>query len=292
VARAMLVSANRFSEGSAMHDMHVCLEPSLSVVTMKRRGLRYDGRYQPCCQASSRGRVSLYVLLSGELATSNGLESRTPALFRMSLDVFEGASGVRPATVRLTGEPMSSIALHVDRRRVAGDAPALPEQLPLSPELERAARAHMAAVEDGSDIRSTRQGLVAAFTREGLLLPYEEAPSPIARVYAEKMWSAISVHFARLDTAPTIATLADLAQVSPRTTDRLMKHFTDTYGLPAEGLRELSRRWRLKLATLLLSNPTLSVRRVAQRVGYRNAEALANALASEGLPNPSVYREI
>ena len=53
-----------------------------------------------------------------------------------------------------------------------------------------------------------------------------------------------------------------------------MKHLTDSYGLPAEGHRDLVRRWRLKLATLLLTSRELTVKVVAKRVGYRNAEAL------------------
>lgn len=288
----MLVTANRFSEGSAALDMHLCLEPSLAVVCVKRRGLRYDGRSQPSCHASSRGRMSLYILLSGQIATSNGLVSDTPALFRMSQDVLEGANGQRPATLRISGEPLSSIVLHVDRRLVAGAVSEVPEELPLSAELEQRARAYAATVDGGGDIRAAKRRLIAAFVREGLLLDHEDAPSSIALVYIEKIWSALSAHFAKLDTAPTIAILADLARVSPRTTDRLMKQFSDAYGLPAEGLRDLSLRWRLKLATLLLSNPELSVRRVAKLAGYRNAEALANALAGEGLPAPSAYRDL
>ncbi len=288
----MLVSANRFAEAGAELHMHLCLEPSLSVVYMTQRGLRYDGRFQPSCRARSRGRVSLYLILSGELATSNGLEVSTPALFRMPEDVLEGANGARSATLRLSGEPLVSIAMHLDPGRVPGPVGLLPERLPLSPEVERRARAYSVAIDGGVAADSALAPLLSSLVGDGLLLAHDEAPAPLARMYAEKIWSALSTRFAQLDTAPTITMLADLARVSPRTTDRLMKRFTDAYGLPDEGLRELSLRWRLKLATLLLSNPRLSVRRVAERVGYRNAEALANALASEGLPSPSVYRQL
>jgi transcriptional regulator GlxA family with amidase domain len=124
------------------------------------------------------------------------------------------------------------------------------------------------------------------------LIEEPQSGSAGKNVYAERIWNGLNVFVEKLDAAPTIAMLSDLVDISPRTADRFLKHLTDGYGLPAEGYRDLVRRWRLKLATLLLTSRELTVRVVAKRVGYRNAEALANALAAEGLLVPSRYRQL
>ncbi|MBL8740561.1 MAG: hypothetical protein JNK04_05695 [Myxococcales bacterium] len=238
--------------------------------------------------------MSFYFLLAGELGLSSGRELTAPALVKMREDVLEGASGCRPATLVVSGEPHVSVVLHVAAERAL--SPLEPfESLPLDPRLEAVARAYAELVDRGGPrarFESLRESIIGALQDERFLLPYQPTPMPRAQRVAQTIGSALSLYFSRLDTAPTIGVVADLANISPRTADRFLKAFTETYGLPHEGLRDLARRWRLKLATLLLSNAALSVRRVAARVGYRNAEALANALAAEGLPPPSAYRRL
>ena len=290
----MLVSSNNFTHGAVQLCTHVSLEPGSSLFYLRQNGLFYDGATQPCCSVVSKGRRSFYLLLAGELASSSGLSLEEPALLRMREDVLEGANGARPVTLRISGQPHVSLVLHVPRERVAGACEERPERLAFSPALEAAARNYaqqIEAREAATALASARARLLAQFSEEGLLLPDDHAPLPRGQRYGERNWNALGLYFARLDTAPTLAVLADLTRMSPRTTDRLMKQFTHSYGLPDEGLRDLAKRWRLKLATLLLSSPELSVRAVAQKVGYTNAEALANALAAEGLPTPSQYRQ-
>lgn len=274
--------------------MHVALEPEYALFYNRRRGLLYDNRYQPCSQAPSRGRVTFHTLLEGSLSTSNGLEVTGPALVCMSHDVFEGASGSRPETFRAHGEPHVSLTLHIDRDWVVGDHEAAPHLVTLSAEVERAAREYTALAEghgDTSAFERASSTLIAAFVRDGLLQQRPRVPRTAAQ-YGERIWNGLSVYVTQLDASPTLGMLSDLINISPRTADRLMKQLTETYGLPAEGFRDMIRRWRLKLATLLLSGRDLTVRVVAQRVGYRNAEALANALAAEGLLAPSRYRQL
>jgi AraC-like DNA-binding protein len=274
--------------------MHLGIEPGYSLFYNRRRGLLYDARYQPACRAPSRGRVSFHMLLSGSISTSNGLEASGPALVRMAEDVFEGALGTRPASFRGSGEPHISLTLHIDGDRAKGGVPKEPELVPLSADVERAARAYCQLAEANAGAAACERAsalLIGAFARDGFV---EERHDDSTRrsVYAERIWNGLNVFVEKLDAAPTLAMLSDLVDISPRTADRFLKHLTEGYGLPAEGYRDLIRRWRLKLATLLLTSRELTVRVVAKRVGYRNAEALANALAAEGLLAPSRYRQL
>jgi AraC-like DNA-binding protein len=274
--------------------MHLGLDPSFSVYYNRRRGLLYDGRYQPACQAPSRGRVTFHTLLSGSIETSNGLAATGPALFRMVEDVFEGANGTRPASFRASGEPHVSVTLHIDRDRLTSAVSEQPELLPLSAEVERAARGYCALVEAEADAVACERAsaaLLRALAHDAWIEERARGPAA-ANVYAERIWNGLSFYVTKLDAAPTLAMLSDLIRISPRTADRLMKQLTVGYGLPPEGFRDLVRRWRLKLATLLLSSRELTVRVVAKRVGYGTAEALANALAAEGLLVPSRYRQL
>lgn len=272
--------------------MTVCLDPAFSLVWMRQRGMVYDGATQPACRAASRGRGTLYFLLAGTLSASTGLEVAAPAVVALQEDVLEGALGRRPATLRIAGEPHESIALHVDPTCLVPLVPQGPmRDSALEASLDRAASLaevlrtarEVHAVEDGV------AGFVAHLQSVGVMRSLDDRSSA-RRGPLEKIFSALQLHFARVDAAPSLVTVADLAGISLRTADRLIKELTRTYGLPDEGLRDLALRWRLKLATLLLSNPDVTVRRAAARAGYRDAEALAHALCAAGLPPPSAYR--
>jgi AraC-like DNA-binding protein len=272
--------------------MHLALEPAYSIFYNRRFGLLYDNRYQPCSRAPSKGRVAFYMMLAGTFATSNGLAADGPALFRMPEDVLEGASGVRPATLRAHGMPHISLSIYVDRSWVLGNVPGEPERLALSADVERAARAYAEIAEANAPSASVMRAsavLLDALSRERL---FEARPSEHVGGAYERIWNGLSSFTSKLEAAPTLALLSDVVSISPRTVDRFLRQLTRAYGLPDESFRDLTRRWRLKLATLLLSSPALTVRVVAKRVGYRNAEALANALAAEGLLPPSHYRRL
>lgn len=288
----MLLTGTRVKLPGVELVMHLALEPAYSLFYNRRTGLLYDNRYQPCCRAPSRGRVTFHTLLAGTIATSNGLTADAPTLFRMREDVFEGAHGVRPATFRAHGEPHVALSLHVDRSWVRGDVQDQPEVLPLSAEVERAARAYgevAEASEHAAVLARASASLIEALSSEQLL---DVQPREHTGGAYERIWNGLSFATRKLDAAPTLALLSDVVSISPRTVDRFLRQLTDAYGLPEESFREMTRRWRLKLATLLLSSRSLTVRVVAKRVGYRNAEALANALAAEGLLPPSRYRQL
>jgi methylphosphotriester-DNA--protein-cysteine methyltransferase len=286
----MLFSRTRFESAGVLFGMHVAIERSFSIIAIHRRGLFYDGAVAPCCKAPSRGRVAFHVLLEGSLATSNGLHSDRPVILRMAEDVLEGANGTRPATLRTWGEPHVLVAVHIDRALVVGPAQDEPQLVAITRAIEAAARYYATAAADrDGDIATAARALLHEFVAAELLAP-SVASLPLAASPEARLWSALSTFIGKMDTAPTLTALTDLASISPRHADRLLRRFTDAYGLPAEGWRDLTRRWRLKLATVLLSSPALTVVAVARRVGYRNAEALANAMAQDGLLPPSHYR--
>jgi hypothetical protein len=66
--------------------------------------------------------------------------------------------------------------------------------------------------------------------------------------------------------------------------------FNARYGLNSTNWRDTRKRWRVQLAAVLLTVPTLTVADVANEVGFGGAAALARAFATLGLPSPSDFR--
>lgn len=289
----VLMTTTLFDDAGVRVRLRVGLEPSFTAFGVERRGVVYDGAYSPVSHAPSRGRVAFQILLRGYLKTSTGLRADEPALFRMREDVLEGADGSRPATVRTGGDHLM-LGLHVAPEWVRGDRLAPPERLALDPELERRARHAMASFGAGQSsvaVAGSMHDVVRRLGELGLIDPAIRSTFD-AEGYGARLWNAFATFFSDLDASPSLTRLTDLVNVSPRHADRLLARFTEAYGLPDEGFRAVTRRWRLKLATLLLSSPALSVERVARLVGYASPEALATAMAAERLLAPSRYRRL
>lgn len=288
----MLHSFSSFDQGAVRLEMRFGLAPYATFIAVRRTGLVYDGAFAPATRAPSKGRIAFHILLNGTFATSTGLAWAGPTLIRLEEEILEGADGGRAYTVRTTGDPHVLLAVHVDRRLIVPRTMTRgPVAEPLSERLYRAAIAvdRLGESDDRRTVEGRYQEVWAALEADGWVSPVPETGPALTTL--ERIWAALARFTDRMDSGGSIQAFADLVDVSPRHANRLLRLFTDAYGLPNEPWRELTRRWRLKLATLLLSAPELSVQVVARRVGYSNAEALANALAAEGLPPPSAYRQ-
>ena len=64
-----------------------------------------------------------------------------------------------------------------------------------------------------------------------------------------------------------------------------------TFRLAPMKWRGVTKRFRLRIAILLVSNPELAIGEVAAVAGYSSAEALTHAFYAEGLPAPTDLRD-
>jgi transcriptional regulator GlxA family with amidase domain len=104
------------------------------------------------------------------------------------------------------------------------------------------------------------------------------------------MWQAIASAVSNLDVGATMAIVALATGVSERQARRDLQTTLERLRLPYGGFRDAAKRFRLRLALVLLSAPGASIGEVARAVGYRHGEALANAFAEVGLPPPGRVR--
>lgn len=106
----------------------------------------------------------------------------------------------------------------------------------------------------------------------------------------ERIASAIAAQLEMLATKASATEVGELATLSPRQLQRVLKEFSATYGVNAGNWRDMRNRWRLQIAVVLLSVPDLSVADIAKDVGYATATALARAFAAVGYPSPLEVR--
>src|SRR5687768_15629491 len=220
----MLLSATRFETPSVELFLHVALAPEVSIAVVYRRGLFYDGATAPVCAAPSRGRVAVQVLLSGSLAASNGVGRRGPALFAIPEENLEGADGRRAHTVQTAGDPHELVSINIDSDLLAFPIPTEPTELRLDAAVEHAARSYLRAAAEGT--ASPGATLLGELSRAGLLreVPMRRPPRSVEQM--ERIWNGLSSFFAAMDTAPTRVMLTELAELSPRHADRMIRQFT------------------------------------------------------------------
>lgn len=102
---------------------------------------------------------------------------------------------------------------------------------------------------------------------------------------------AITVQIADLRSAASALSLGEHAELSPRQLQRVFARFCERYRLNATSWRDMRNRYRLQIAMVLASIPSLSIATIADEVGFGSAAALARAFANAGLPSPSELRE-
>ena len=297
-ALPMQFSATSVVRGASQLQGHACLFPRSGVLTVWRTRLRYDTRYTPPSRAPSRDRLAFYVVLEGAFQPSTEpVAVEGPSLWRLEEDVIEGALGQRPWHVWTGGERVSLVSVFLPRECVH-DAPPLPTpttRLPLPQSLLDDVRQYAQRVRPGSASSGWRPAVVdllASLQRHGLVRSIPEPDPTLRRGLNGRLWDGLGRFMEEFNLKPSLSHLATLAKISPRHADRALDGWMQQYALPHETWRELTRRWRLKTAVLWLSSDDCTVTDVSQLAGYKNATALANALADEGLPPPSKLREL
>jgi AraC-like DNA-binding protein len=106
-----------------------------------------------------------------------------------------------------------------------------------------------------------------------------------------RIGQAITAQIADLRMAASALSLGEHAELSPRQVQRIFAQFCERYRLNATSWRDMRNRYRLQIAILLASIPSISVATLADEVGYASPAALARAFANAGLPSPSELRD-
>lgn len=292
----MLSTVARFHRGPVEFAAGIAFERRFRIHAIDRRGLVFDTRFAPAIAGASRG-VIVYLLLDGTLRWADGREISGPDLFLMPERDFEGHEGRRTCDFRSWGTPFRSIELRIAREDCQlsdGDGPS----------------AIAVSGPDDPIVQAGRTYLHASHAKKGQTVVADLAASYLAELRARGVLASDIGATIRRDEGMVgllwegMRPLIDgfggglkQEEVVSRTgwsTRRLQRELTDAVaGLGLEwfgGWRDVSLRYRVRFAALLLSNPELSIGEIATAVGYRSVEALAHALDACNLPSASDIR--
>lgn len=111
--------------------------------------------------------------------------------------------------------------------------------------------------------------------------PWIRQRTDVARVFGA-MGDAIS----RIDRQPSLAEIAEAAELSERQTHRHLKTLMRDYAYPNDSWRHYISDARIGAAMQMLSVSGLPLARVAKLAGYGSATALCHVFALKGAPTP------
>lgn len=291
----MLSTVARFGRGPVEFAAGIAFERKFRLHAIDRRGLVFDTRFAPAIAGASRG-VILYLLLDGTLRWADGQEVSAPSLFLMPERDFEGHEGTRTRHFRSWGAPFRSIELRVAREHCHLASPN-PQVIDL-------------ASPDDPIVSAGRTYLHASHAKRG-----QTVVADLAAAYLEEL-SARGVLATKLSETivrdegaigllwegmrPLIDGFGGglkqddvMSRVGwgARRLQRELSNATTALGLDwFGGWREVTLRYRVRFAALLLSNPALSVGEIATAVGYASVEALAHAFEACQLPSATEIR--
>lgn len=253
-----------------------------------RHRLLFDSRYAvPARQP--RDVASIYLVLAGQLATATGEVSGPTALVLAERE-FERVEPGAP-WFRSWGDPAVVFNLRVARSDVRGPIGLEhgPRQLTGATWQALAELAAQRGEGGHAYLEEPTLELLRGLHASGVLthdLGADLRPEPYI---VRRLWAAVRPLYAELMCGATLPQFGELRGASVRQLAREFTALTTTLPLFG-GYRDSVVLLRLRLATLLLSQPSLPTREVAAAAGYASVDALATALRDAGLPSPSVVR--
>ena len=291
----MIFTEFRFERRRSHLITHLGLAPDTVLYTVEQRGLIYDSRFLVTALTPPTNHTVLHFILEGtQRFTSESEPCATPSLWLQSIDDIEGAAGHRAVGSRRDRAPFLGLIVHsiLPMPRAAEVASSPPQRLRLDAQTLALAQAYTDAVRKRDKAAwEARSRALCDRLRELRWLP--DAPlDDEHRLMLARMWDAMKLFYDRAYASPSMGELAEAVRLSIRQANRLVNNWTTLLGVPPEGFRRFTRRWRLKLAVLLLSSPDYTIAEVARIVGYGRGGGLTNAFAAEGLPSPSRVREL
>lgn len=224
-------------------------------------------------------RMQVFVLLAGEVTLH--LDAPTPLAI--------GDAWLMPRLAIHRGRFRNARFFEIDW---AAETPVPVAPLGASPALVALADELARVPDEGHAQRSYLERLLSAMVALGAPVPPEvralEAEGPTPRDL--RLGAAVAEQFAHLVREATIPHFSEDAALSGRQLQRIVADFHRRYGLNATNWRDTRNRWRIQVAVVLLSVPSLSVADIAAEVGFSDATALARAFARWSLPSPSELR--
>lgn len=272
------------------------VDRDLHVQAVERGGMVFDTRFVPALPEPAREVDVLWLVASGRVLVARPGDTTAawrdaPCAVRMTEAEFTGADGGRTLDLSAAGSPFRAVELRFRRAHVGPSLPTAVGFLDPGPAAWAATHELLARVErgDGDGERATRALLRALAERDLVLPSLEHSLVTDEPAGLRAIWMMVSLAYRNLRTSSTLKELAGAA-LSTRRAERLLQHLAEERLLQFTGWRSGLIQLRLGLASLLLSAPDFTVKRVAQEVGYANAEALANAFQRAGLPSPTEVR--
>jgi len=278
----------------------LAFERRFRLFAVSRRGLTFDTRFAPPI-ASTSTKVMLYLILEGRVILDGVRAFEGPAMLVMRESHFEGAQGARTCWLTSTGTPFSTVELRVDPAdcALAPDLEGGPVHVPLEEDLDpmvAAARLYLHASHSKAG-RSRTSALAASYLEllraRGLLATDLAATITHDEGARELVWSALRPSIERFGSTSHQAGVASALGWTTQRFQREIARLASAFGITWLGRwRDVSHRYRVRVAVLLLSAPSLSVTDVARVAGYSSVEALAHALEDFGLPSATELRRL
>jgi AraC-like DNA-binding protein len=294
----MFSAVARLARGPVELTVGMAFERRFRLFAVDRRGLVFDTRFAPPV-AGSTSAVIVYLLLEGELRWDSGQTLVGPALFLMGERDFEGESGKRGSTFRSWGTPFRTVELRIApaecRFDVGASSPVVPLALAGADDpLVAAARVYLHA-SHAKKGQSVVAGLAAAYLTElgkrGVLATDLAATITHDEGMRGVIWAALRPIIESFGAGAKQDDVVTRVGWGARRVQRELTRMAIEHGVGwLGGWRDVAVRYRVRVAVMLLSNPSLSVTEVAEAVGYASAEALAHAFDACGLPSASELR--
>jgi len=291
----MLSAVGRFERSPVELAVGMAFERRFRLFAINRRGLTFDTQFSPAARGATNG-VIVYLLLEGTLRWDSGVEVHGPSLFLMRESVFEGAHGSRTSGFRSWGTPFRSVELRVAPEEciVADWDTPLVTLSGASDPIVTAGRLYLHAshAKNGQKVVSdlAAQYLVALQSR-GVLASDLASTITQEDLIVEVLWDALRPALESFGVGAKLDDLIARVGWPARRLQRVLMDMVASHGSGwAGGWREVVVRYRVRVAVLLLSSPSLSIGEVANAVGYGSVEALAHALATVGLPSATEVR--
>lgn len=292
----MLSAVASLTRGPVELTVGMAFDRRFRLFAIDRRGLVFDTRFAPAVPGSTDG-VIVYLLLEGELRWSDGQTVVGPALFLMRERDFEGDAGGRGRTFRSWGEPYRTVELRLrpaDCAIALGDAPPIIELEGADDPILAAGRLYLHA-SHAKKGRTLVADLAADYLRRlrdrGLLAVDLASTITHDEGMRGALWEALRPSVEAFGASAKQEDIVSRVGWGARRVQRELIRMVIAHGVDwLGGWRQVTVRYRVRVAVMLLSNPALSVGEIADALGYTSVEALAHAFEACGLPAATEVR--
>ena len=138
------------------------------------------------------------------------------------------------------------------------------------------------------DFHAALADLLRLLAAEGLPVPRlspADLTTPVDTI-GSAVLQVIDRALSDLTDDPKFTDLAERLGYSRAHARRFLASMGERFDLPLDAWREQRQRWRLLVASMLLSRPARGIEEVAHAVGYGHSSALCRSFAREKLPSP------